>query len=366
LAAPSEGVCPFGVIVQRDDALNAAADGSKIYIATAMLRFASDDELSAVLAHEIAHNAMRHRDAKVRNMIGGALLGAVADIAIAAAGGGNTGGRMTEEGAKAGAQAFSQDFEREADYVGLYILAWAGRPVENASAFWRRFAVENPTGIVFAKRHPTTAERFVRLEQWAREVNRKLASGEAFGPEMKDQRLRVASRPIGAPQRDVSGGDVALAATARQPSPALGVDAGPKSALSAQPAPVAASAPTAAPEKTTSRAAAEPVAVEAEDERYARATIGAPRSEAEREAAIPAYRRGMEHLGAQRWSLAKAQFREALRLDGSVAAYHAALGEVLLIQEDWAGAAAEYTAALLIDVDNQEYRARLREARSRK
>jgi len=46
--------------------------------------------------------------------------------------------------------------------------------------------------------------------------------------------------------------------------------------------------------------------------------------------------------------------------------YHAALGEVYFVEEDWAGAAAEYTAALLIDVDNAEYRARLKEARARK
>ena len=74
----------------------------------------------------------------------------------------------------------------------------------------------------------------------------------------------------------------------------------------------------------------------------------------------------MAYLGAHNWGLAKAEFQKALRLDGSVAAYHAALGEVLIVEQDWAGAAAEYTAALLIDVDNQDYRARLKEARSRK
>jgi Zn-dependent protease with chaperone function len=356
-------VCPFKIIVEQGDNLNAKADGSRVSIETGMLRFASDDELSVVLAHEIAHNAMRHRDAKMKNMLGGALLGAVVD-AVVDARGGYSGGRMTKAGAEAGAQAFSQDFEREADYVGLYILAWAGRPVENAAGFWRRMAVEHPTGIVFATTHPTTAERFVRLEEWAREVNRKLASGDAFGPETKDRRLQVASRPVTEPKRSVSAGDVTLAAAPTISSPALGTDAGSKPALSPNPAPTIGSASKAAPEKVPSRPV--PIAPLPDDERYARATIGAPRSESDRESAVPAYRRGMEHLGAQRWSLAKAQFKEALRLDGSVAAYHAALGEVLLIEEDWAGAAAEYTAALLVDVDNHEYRARLKEARSRK
>ena len=97
----------------------------------------------------------------------------------------------------------------------------------------------------------------------------------------------------------------------------------------------------------------------------ARATIGAPRSEADRQAAVPAYERGRAFLGAHRWGEAKKEFRDALRLDGSVAAYHAGLGEVLLVEEDWAGAAAEFTAATIIEGNNAEYRARLKEARSR-
>ena len=363
LVEPSLGACPFRILVPQKDELNAFADGSKIYVATAMLRFVSDDELSVVLAHEIAHNAMRHRDAKVKNAVSGALLGALADIAMAA-GGQNTGGKYTQIGADAGAKAFSQDFEREADYIGMYILAWAGRPLGTAANFWRRMAVEHPTGIVFATTHPTTAERFVRLEQWTREVNLKLASGDAFGPEMKDARLHVASRPHAA-ERRLSGGDVVLATTAPTTSPALGVDAGPKPTLSAQPNHAAAASLT--PKETSAPPSPkQSAAPDSNEERYARATIGAPRSDADRDAAVPAYERGVLLLGAHRWSGAKAAFQEALRLDGSIAKYHAALGEVLMIEEDWAGAAAEFTAALLLDVDNAEYKVRLKEARSRK
>jgi Tfp pilus assembly protein PilF len=102
------------------------------------------------------------------------------------------------------------------------------------------------------------------------------------------------------------------------------------------------------------------------DERFARATIGAPLSEADRSAAAPAFERGMAYVDRHEWGNAVAQFREAVRLDGSVAAYHAALGEVFLIQEQWADAEAEYTAALLIDVENTTYRARLKQARARR
>jgi hypothetical protein len=166
----------------------------------------------------------------------------------------------------------------------------------------------------------------------------------------------------------MSGGDVGLAAGPEHaPSPALGTDAGPKMSLAPQPAPVAAASPAIPTAKSAPAALPTALAIpESDDERFARATIGSPRSEADRAAAVPAYERGMEYLGTHDWGLAKSKFKEALRLDGSVAAYHAALGEVLVVEEDWAGAAAEYTAAVLLDVDNKDYRARLKEARARK
>jgi len=43
--------------------------------------------------------------------------------------------------------AFSQDFEAEADYVGLYHAARAGYDIENAPYIWRRFAASDPRGI---------------------------------------------------------------------------------------------------------------------------------------------------------------------------------------------------------------------------
>jgi predicted Zn-dependent protease len=365
LIAPADP-CPFRILVPHADELNAASDGSKIYVATALLRFASDDELSVVLAHEIAHNAMRHRDAQMRNMLGGAVLGALADIAMAA-GGRNTGGRYTSMGAEAGAKAFSQDFEREADYIGMYILAWAGRPLGNAATFWRRMAVEHPTGIVFGSTHPTTAERFVRLEQWTREIEPRVASGEPFGPEMRDQRNRVVSLAITEPTHDTSAGEVLAEVSPKNETPPLGMDASPKSALSPRPSArtLAKSVPAVAPAPRQPEPERRSTADD-EDERYARATIGAPRSEADRDAAVPAFERGKSFLGSHDWARAKSQFKLALQLDGSVAAYHAALGEVLMVEEDWAGAAAEFTAALLLDVDNDEYRTRLREARARR
>lgn len=182
---PSDTLCVYNAVAVKDDILNAYADGKNVFITSAMLRFAaSDDELAVVVAHEIGHNAMGHIDAKKKNATLGAIFGAILDVA-AATQGVNTGGDFTNLGAEFGAMTFSQDFEREADYVGMYILARADRPITKAPDFWRRMATESPGSIKFASSHPTTAERFVRLESAAAEIDQKRAAGVPLMPEMK-------------------------------------------------------------------------------------------------------------------------------------------------------------------------------------
>jgi beta-barrel assembly-enhancing protease len=178
-----EQVCDYGAVVYNGSDLNASADGEAIYFSSSMMRFVNDDELRVVVSHEIAHNAMGHIKAKKKNSLFGAILGAIGDVALAARGV-NTGGYYASQGAKAGAMTFSQDFEREADYVGIYALALAGAPIASAPNFWRRMAAANPKQIGFASSHPTSAERFVRLEQVIGEVDRKLASHQPLHPNL--------------------------------------------------------------------------------------------------------------------------------------------------------------------------------------
>lgn len=184
VAVPVDTVCNYQVQVVRDDAVNAFADGKTVYLTSAMMRFASDSELSTVISHELGHNVMKHMDAKKKNALFASLFGAVLD-GVMASQGVNTGGRYTNEMAALGAQTFSQDFEREADYVGMYILAWAHEDYAHAADLWRHMATESPGSIKFASSHPTSAERFVRLEQTTAEIDAKKAAGVALMPEMK-------------------------------------------------------------------------------------------------------------------------------------------------------------------------------------
>ena len=75
---------------------------------------------------------------------------------------------------------------------------------------------------------------------------------------------------------------------------------------------------------------------------------------------------GKRYFDRHEWAQAEEYLEQALLLDGSVAAYHAKLGEVEMVLEHWEEAEAEYTAASLIEVDNPAYRERIKEARRRK
>ncbi len=174
-------ICDYGLVVTAGGDINAYADGDRVIVPWAMMRFATDDDLTAIVGHEVAHNAMGHIEARKKNMLLGGLLGAALDIAAGADVNSNQSATASFMGMAA--EAYSQDFEREADYVGAYIAARAGHSLEGTPLFWRRFASVNPSAISYAGSHPTTAERFVRLQRIIEEIQAKLRAGEELLPE---------------------------------------------------------------------------------------------------------------------------------------------------------------------------------------
>jgi len=169
--------CDYPLHYRPSSEVNAFADGAAIYLTRGMLRFAADDrELALVIAHELAHNTMGHRGKKTAN----ATVGLLVDL-LGAAAGVNTRGTFSDMGAR----AFSQDFEREADHVGMYYLARAGYPTEGVADFWRRMATEHPSSIRtnHTATHPPTTERFLALESIGAQIRAKAARGEPLEPE---------------------------------------------------------------------------------------------------------------------------------------------------------------------------------------
>jgi len=172
-------ICDYGVVLAQSDSLNAFADGDNLYLTTGMLRFVDEDrELQFILAHELAHNIEGHIDKRVNNSI----LGTIIDLAAAGAGIDTRGsfGAM-------GAQMYSQDFEREADYVGLYILANSNVDSSNIENFWRKLAAENPGSTInYNSTHPTSSERWANIRATQKEIQYKIENGIALEPQRKE------------------------------------------------------------------------------------------------------------------------------------------------------------------------------------
>lgn len=169
-----EDICNYTVFENFNDAVNAYATGEALLITAGLLRFVeNDEELAMVIAHEIAHNAMQHMKAKKKNYAAGSIL----DVAAAIAGV-NTGGTF----GSIGAASHSKDFEAEADYVGLYIMALAGMRIDDAPRLWRRMAATQSASSGILASHPTTSERYVAMDMAIEEISHKQANGEELVP----------------------------------------------------------------------------------------------------------------------------------------------------------------------------------------
>ena len=180
-------VCDFSVGITEDDNINAYADGKRMVLTTGMMDFArTDQELALVVAHELAHNSEKHIEAQQTNAVVGGLLGLIVDIA-AAYGGVNTQGTFTDAGMRAGAMAYSVDFERNADYVGLYYMSRAGYEIDGAANFWRRMSLRKSKAINMTTTHPSNAERYLGIEQSIKEIKTKIASNQPLIPEQVDE-----------------------------------------------------------------------------------------------------------------------------------------------------------------------------------
>lgn len=138
--------CDFKITLTESQQVRAFARGRGISVTRGMLWFASDPQLAFVLAHELVH-VVRGHSRKV--------------------------GRL---GVK------QKDLEREADYVGLYVMARAGFDIREAPKFWRRIAANFPSMLASARTHPATSQRFVAMTKAVAEINAKRAAGAPLVP----------------------------------------------------------------------------------------------------------------------------------------------------------------------------------------
>jgi membrane-associated protease RseP (regulator of RpoE activity) len=152
--------CKSPVQLDPSRKVNAASNGEEVRITTALVELTDgEDELAAVIAHEIAHNLLAHRARLDAQGIGSGLLSRIGPRA-----------RKVRE------------TEREADYMGTYLVARAGYDPAAAAAFWRRAGRQFGGGIFADGTHPDWREREAAAIAAAGEITGKRQRGEPILP----------------------------------------------------------------------------------------------------------------------------------------------------------------------------------------
>jgi predicted Zn-dependent protease len=127
-----------------------------------------DNELAAVLSHEISHATARHVTETLSTLTTIQLGGIVASSAIGAAGSGmgqNLFGQFFSQGFQIFVPTYTRKNESEADRVGLFYMAKAGYDPRAAVRVWQRAAKKRGDATSIYASHPSSGERAKALEK---------------------------------------------------------------------------------------------------------------------------------------------------------------------------------------------------------
>ena len=168
--------CTLQVTLDPSRAARASMTGQgRATITLGMLELlGSEDEVAAVLGHELGHHLANHLDRRrARGLAAGTAAGTL--LAAVVPFGGLAGWALGEGAALAGSQgaqlAFSKAEEREADYLSAYLVARAGYDLERAGLVWVRLTRGGPletTGLLDS--HPAGPERLAAWRQATAEI----------------------------------------------------------------------------------------------------------------------------------------------------------------------------------------------------
>jgi Zn-dependent protease with chaperone function len=152
--------CVSDFRVEANERPAAVADGRMVLVNQGLADFAADDaELAAAIAHELAHNILRHR--------------ARLDAAGVDRGLGKQFGRN--------ARLFKQT-EVEADRLSVWLLAGAGYDPAAAARFWSRFGQRKGRPMFQASTHPNWRDRVASLEAEASAIASLRKAGQPLHP----------------------------------------------------------------------------------------------------------------------------------------------------------------------------------------
>jgi predicted Zn-dependent protease len=195
---------PYKVhIFEKSDVVNAIClPGGKIGVFTGLfdkekglVDQKSDDEIAAVLAHEIAHATQRHvtRRLTTYNSIG--LVGNLLSLGVSRGAGENWGdlvGTIFNTGSLLYFPSYSRKYEKEADQVGFYYLVKAGFDPTAAIRIWERAAERakakgKKTETSFFATHPASGERAETLKAYLPDIA-AIHDRDKMRKEMREER----------------------------------------------------------------------------------------------------------------------------------------------------------------------------------
>ena len=138
-----------------------ALPGGKVGVYTGMFDVAqNEDQLAAVMAHEVGHAIARHSAERLSTQ-------ALVQAGVGVIGGSSAGANVLAQAATLGViLPFSRTQESEADEIGLKLMARAGYDPRAAVALWQNFiAYGRSRTPEFLSTHPSPETRIARLQQ---------------------------------------------------------------------------------------------------------------------------------------------------------------------------------------------------------
>jgi Zn-dependent protease with chaperone function len=197
------GDYPYSFKIVNDPSINAfALPGGPTFVHTGLLKSADNEaQVAGVMAHEIAHVALRHgtNQASKANLIQ-----LPAMLAGAVVGNGSMLGQLAQLGIGLGANSvllkYSRNAESDADILGARMMAKAGyNPIEMARFFEKLEAQGGRGGPQFLSDHPNPGNRMRAIQEEIQYMPRSNYA-EGNSNSLRDIQSRIGSLPAPAAQ----------------------------------------------------------------------------------------------------------------------------------------------------------------------
>ncbi len=167
---------PYTFKIVADKRINAfALPGGPIYVNSGTIAAAENEaQLAGVIAHEIAHVALRHSTNQASKAMAWQIPLSVVGGAL---GSGSLAGQLARLGIGFGVNSaflkYSRDAERDADIAGARILARAGYDPIEMARFFENLRQRGREGTQFFSDHPSPGNRIRYVQEETRQLPRR-------------------------------------------------------------------------------------------------------------------------------------------------------------------------------------------------